>query len=97
MNKSDCATYSVREIQSGNVIVAFDTADLTLMDSPNVNVDFQNLKATITWIKISDATKYHVFRKMGNDGDYKCIAILTKNRQVIQTGIISPVINYLQS
>ena len=76
VNKGDTATYSVREIRSGNVIGAYDTAGLKLMDSPNVKVDFQNLKAVIKWSKISDATKYLVFRKMGNDGNYKCIAIV---------------------
>ena len=76
VNKSNRATYSVREIRTGKVIGAYDAAGLTLMDSPNVKVDFQNLKATITWSKISDATKYRVFRKMGNDGNYKCIAIV---------------------
>ena len=76
VNKGDIATYSVREIQPGNVIGAYDTAGLTLMNSPNVKVDFQNLKAKITWSKISGATKYRVFRKMGNDGNYKCIAIV---------------------
>ena len=76
VNKSDIATYSVREIQNGNVIGPHDVAGLTLINCPNVDVDFQNLKAIITWSKISDATKYRVFRKMGHDGDYNCIAIV---------------------
>ena len=76
VDKGEIATYSVREIQSGNVIGPHDTVGLTLMNSPNVNVDFQNLKAVITWSKISDATEYMVFRKMGHAGNYKCIAIV---------------------
>lgn len=74
VNKGEIATYSVREIQSGNVIGPHDTTGLTLMNSPKVDVDFQNLKAVITWNKISGSTKYKLFRKMGHDGKYKCIA-----------------------
>lgn len=76
VNKSDIATYSVREMRTGNVIGAHDTAGLTLMDAPNVSVDFQNLKAKITWSKVNGATKYRVFRKIGHDGQYKCIAVV---------------------
>ena len=76
VSKGDMATYSVREILSGNVIGPHDNEGLTLIDNPNVEVDFQNLKATITWSKVNQASKYRVYRKMGHDGIYKCIAIV---------------------
>ena len=76
VGKNAQATYSVRESDAGYGISNYDKEGLTLLKSPNVDADFQNLKAKITWNKISDATKYRVFRKMGSSGDYKCIAVL---------------------
>jgi hypothetical protein len=72
-------TYSVRELIVNNnehLIGPHDNDGLKMITSPNVEVDFQNLKAHITWNKISDATKYRVFRKMDWDGEYKCIAVV---------------------
>jgi len=72
-------TYSVREIlinSSGNILGPYDNEGLKLIDRPNVTVDFQNLKAVVKWTKDSSATKYRVFRKIGRDGAYKCIAIV---------------------
>lgn len=72
-------TYTVRELihnANGNLVGPYDKGGLRLIDSPNVDVDFQNLKAKITWEKIPDATKYRIFRKMGLDGEYKLIAIV---------------------
>lgn len=73
VGKNAQATYSVRESDAGYGISNYDTEGLTLLSCPSVDVDFQNLKAKITWSKVSDATKYRVFRKMGSGGDYKCI------------------------
>lgn len=72
-------TYSVREIltnSSGKILGPYDNEGLKLIDRPNVTVDFQNLKAVVQWTKDSSATKYRVFRKIGRDGEYKCIAIV---------------------
>ena len=73
------ATYSVRELimnNNGNLIGPHDDAGLTLIDSPNVKADFQNLKAIVTWDKIAEANQYMILRKMGRDGTYKCIAVV---------------------
>jgi len=72
-------TYSVREIftnSSGKILGPYDNEGLKLIDRPNVTVDFQNLKAVVQWTKDPSATKYRVFRKIGFDGEYKCIAIV---------------------
>lgn len=72
-------TYSVREIftnSSGKILGPYDNEGLKLIDRPNVTVDFQNLKAVVQWTKDPSATKYRVFRKIGRDGAYKCIAIV---------------------
>ena len=70
-------TYSVREIltnASGKILGPYDSEGLKLIDRPNVTVDFQNLKAVVKWTKDPTASKYRVFRKIGRDGEYKCIA-----------------------
>ena len=76
-------TYSVREIINKNngrkVLGSCDQEGLKPLDRPNVKVDFQNLKANITWDRIEGATNYLVFRKIGHDGEYKCIATLDSN------------------
>ena len=72
-------TYTVREVlanNSGNILGVYDSEGLKLIDRPNVTVDFQNLKAVVQWTKDPSATKYRVFRKIGRDGEYKCIAIV---------------------
>lgn len=72
-------TYTVREVlanKSGNILGTYDNEGLKLIDRPNVTVDFQNLKAVVQWTKEPSATKYRVFRKIGRDGEYKCIAIV---------------------
>lgn len=79
VSKGVKATYSVRELiqtDNRNIIGAHDNNGLTLIDSPNVNVDFQNLKAKIMWSKINEATQYRIYRKVGRDGTFKCIDIV---------------------
>ena len=76
IGKNAKATYSVREVDGGYVIRSHDSEGLTLLSCPSVDVDFQNLKAVITWSKVANADKYRIFRKMGNDGEYKCIAVV---------------------
>ena len=74
--------YSVREIivKSGtNILGPYDSEGLKLLKSPNVSVDFQNLKAEITWDKVKGATKYIIFRKVGRDGSFKSIGSVSAN------------------
>ena len=75
-------TYSVREISKYNnetIYSLYDVDGLRLINSPEVSVDFQNLKADVTWSKIDNVTKYRIFRKMGRDGEFKCIAVVDAN------------------
>ncbi len=77
VNGDELFTYSVREIiQKGSekIIGAYDREGLKLMACPNVTVDFQNMKATIHWDKVNGATKYQIYRKVGNGGKYGVIA-----------------------
>ena len=71
-------TYSVREIirssKNNKILGPHDTEGLKLLSRPKVTVDFQNLKAKVKWSKVSGATKYLIFRKVGRDGEFKCIA-----------------------
>lgn len=75
-------TYSVREIMvknKDNVLGPYDKAGLKLLKSPNVSVDFQNLKAKISWDKVEGATKYIIFRKVGRDAQFKSIASVSSS------------------
>ena len=76
-------TYTVREIISqcdGNKVYgSYDSNGLKTLDRPEVSVDFQNLKAKITWDKVDNASKYLVFRKVGSSGSFKCIATLSND------------------
>lgn len=77
-------TYSVREIISLNgtedILGPYDKEGLKLIDKTDVNVDFQNLHANVKWNKIDGASNYLVFRKIGRDGKYECIANLDANQ-----------------
>ncbi|MBR3113743.1 MAG: carboxypeptidase regulatory-like domain-containing protein [Methanobrevibacter sp.] len=82
---NDCSyTYSVREIPENNgskiIYSLYDVEGLRLIASPNVSVDFQNLMANVTWSKIDNVTKYRIFRKLGRDGQFKCIAVVDANQ-----------------
>ena len=82
---NDCSyTYSVREIIDDNdseiIYGLYDVEGLRLIASPSVSVDFQNLMANVTWSKIDNVTKYRIFRKLGRDGQFKCIAVLDANQ-----------------
>ena len=73
-------TYSVRMIKSNGTNKSYSSYDkegLKLLDRPSVKVDFQNMKANVSWTKIKGATSYRVFRKIGRDGTFKCIAELS--------------------
>ena len=87
-------TYSVREIlsnSSGKILGPYDTEGLKLVDKVNVTVDFQNMKADIHWTKDPSATKYRVFRKVGRDGEFKCIATVdAKNLNYVDYYYKSP-------
>lgn len=70
-------TYSVRElIADGNkhIVGPWDKEGLKMINSTNIDVDFQNLKAEISWNKVVGATHYKIFRKIGSEGKYQCIA-----------------------
>lgn len=70
-------TYAVREIiakNGENILAPFDREGLKLLECPNVKVDFQNMKAEISWDKVENATKYIIFRKVGRDASFKSIA-----------------------
>ena len=70
-------TYSVREIiQKGSekIFGAYDREGLKLIACPNVTVDFQNMKAIVHWDKVDGATKYQIYRKIGNDSKFQSIA-----------------------
>ena len=70
-------TYSVREIIIDNkdkLLGPYDMEGLKLLKCPDITVDFQNLKAEISWEKIEGATNYIIFRKVGRDGQFKSIA-----------------------
>lgn len=74
-------TYTVRQIKNKKgkkQKSRFDKTGLKLMKRPKVTVTFQNLKAIIKWKKVSYATSYYVYRKVG-DGPYKKIAKVGKN------------------
>ena len=82
---NDCSyTYSVREIAEDNdskiIYGLYDVEGLRLISFPSVNVDFQNLMANVTWSKIDNVTKYRIFRKLGRDGQFKCIAVVDANQ-----------------
>lgn len=77
------ATYSVRElITTGNkhIVGSWDKDGLKMIDSPNVDVDFQNMKAEISWNAVHGATKYKIYRKIGSGGVYSCIATVDSNK-----------------
>lgn len=83
VNKGAIYTYSVREViknSNNNIIGPYDEEGLKLIDSPNVSVDFQNLKATITWQAMENATNYRIFRKINSNSEYKCIAVVNANQ-----------------
>ncbi|WP_405267847.1 collagen binding domain-containing protein [Methanobrevibacter sp.] len=76
--------YSVREVieknDSERIYGPYDAEGLRLLASPDVAVDFQNLMANVTWGNIENATNYRIFRKMGRDGSFKCIAVVDANQ-----------------
>lgn len=77
IGENDTFTYSVREIikidEKNKMIGPYDAEGLKLINKVNVDVDFQNLMANITWSKMENATKYIIFRKIGEDGEFKSI------------------------
>ncbi len=77
------ATYSVRELITNgnkNIVGSWDMGGLKMIDSPHVDVDFQNLKAKISWNAIGGATKYKILRKIGFEGEYSCIATVDSKK-----------------
>lgn len=77
------ATYSVRElISNGNkhIVGPWDMGGLKMITAPNVKVDFQNLKAEISWNAIEGATNYKIYRKIGFEGQYSCIATVDSSK-----------------
>ena len=83
VNNDFLYTYSVREIlkvNGENVLSYYDPEGLKLINRTKVTVDFQNLKADVHWEKVSNATKYRVFRKMGRNGTYECIAVVDSKK-----------------
>lgn len=74
--------YSVRQIKAKKRARRragkYDKTGLALYTRPSVKVDFQNLKANITWTKSKGgASSYAVFRKIGKDGSWKRIATVS--------------------
>lgn len=77
VEKGKLYTYSVRTVttkKGKKVYGAYDKEGLKLIAEPKVSVDFQNLKATVSWTKVNGATKYCIYRKIGSQGKYKYIA-----------------------
>jgi len=70
--------YSVRQYKAKRKkkISKYDPYGLQLMKRPTVSVDFQNLKAVISWSAVEQADGYCVYRKVGSDGTYQKIATL---------------------
>ena len=82
VNAKSLYTYTVSEIVSSNGVKnmgLYDSEGLKMIARPNVDVDFQNLRANVTWTGVADATKYRVYRKMGRSADYGCIATVNSN------------------
>ena len=79
IDENSSYAYTVREvIDEDNGKKSYDYYDpdgLKLLNSPDVDVDFQNLKANISWSKLEDATNYYIFRKVGYNGEFKCIGV----------------------
>ena len=83
VDKDDMFTYSVREIMqkgSEKTLGSYDREGLKMISCPNVTVDFQNMKATVHWDKVDGATKYQIYRKVGNDGKYEVIASVDSSK-----------------
>lgn len=70
--------YSVRQYKAKRKkkISKYDPTGLQLMTRPNVSVDFQNLKAVISWSGVDHAEGYCVYRKDGFSGTNQLIATL---------------------
>lgn len=74
--ENDSYTYSVREIiTKGNtkILGPYDSEGLKLLKYPTVSVEFYNNKAVIHWSKVSGATKYLIYNKIGKEGKFKLI------------------------
>ena len=78
VDKNKKYIYSVREVH-GKKYGLYDKKGIMLLGGTNVNVQFKNTRAIITWTKVEGATKYNIYRKLGS-GDFKCIAKLDTNR-----------------
>lgn len=77
LSEDDMCVYSVSEIiENGTkkILGPYDSEGLKLISSPEVSVDFQNIKATISWSKVEGATKYAILRKVGREGKYESLA-----------------------
>ena len=69
IGKNKTFTYSVRRVtmKGGKVSQTgkYDSAGLTTLKIPSLSVDFTNLNAVLSWKKVSGATRYHIYRRVG--------------------------------
>lgn len=83
-------TYTVREVKKifrKNRYSRYDKTGMSISASaPSVSVAFGNIEAAISWTKVTGATSYRVYRKVGKTGKYRCIATLkSDSRSYVDT------------
>ena len=86
IGKNKTYTYSVRRIKTrGSKVIQtgkYDVAGLTTLKTPTLKVDFTNLKGDLSWKKVSGATKYYVYRRVGKSSKfYKIKSLSYKTRK----------------
>ena len=78
-------TYTVRRvIMSGNKVSQsgkYDSEGLTTIAAPVVNVDFTNMKADVSWKKVSGVSKYLVQRRVGKSDKFYDIKSLSSSKK----------------
>lgn len=76
-------TYSVRQIKKAKAkkkkIGRYDKKGLSLLQQTDVNVDFQNLKAVVSWKKVPGAKSYYIYRKVGDNDKWNRIATVGRS------------------
>lgn len=84
VSKNSHYSYSVREIISSPggkyIYSSYDRHGLKMLTKPKVSVEFGNLKANIKWNKVSGASKYIIYRKIGTNGTFKSIATVNSDK-----------------
>ncbi len=74
IGKNKAYTYTVRRVKvQGKKIKEkgkYDSEGLTTLKRPALTVDFTNLKGDLSWKKVSGATNYLVFRRVGKSDKF---------------------------